>query len=193
MNEILFKKAQNGDLEAFEALVKSYEKLIYNAAYRMLSNAQDAEDASQEVILKVYRNLSACKTPAAFKSWLFRIINNTCIDELRKRKGKTALSLDNQLEESGAWTENPILKDETTPESEFLRNDLNKNIQNAINRLPPDYRAIVVMRDINGLSYEDITSALDINMGTVKSRISRARKKLRDELLNMGISMQREH
>ena len=189
MNEILFKKAQNGDIEAFEALVKSYEKLIYNACYRMLSNSQDAEDASQEVILKVYRNLSTCKTPAAFKSWLFRIINNTCIDEIRKRKNKTALSLDNHFDEPGTWTENPALKDETTPESEFLRNDLNKHIQKAIDKLPPDYKSIIVMRDIHGLSYDDITGALGINMGTVKSRIARGRKRLRDEILEMGVSL----
>jgi len=189
VNEILFKKAQNGDIEAFETLIKSYEKLIYNAAYRILGNAEDAEDASQEVILKAYKSLSACKAPEAFKSWLFRIINNTCIDELRKRKGKTTVSLDIGFgsEESDSRTENPVLRDETTPESEFIRNDLNKNIQNAINSLPPDYKTIIVMRDISGLSYEDIASALLINVGTVKSRIARGRKKLREELINIGI------
>ena len=192
VNEILFKKAQNGDVEAFETLIRGYEKLIYNAAYRMLGDAGDAEDASQEVILKVYRNLSACKASTAFKSWLFRIINNTCIDELRKKKGKSTLSLDVRLDDSDSRMEDFVLKDETTPESEFLRKDLSKNIQKAIDKLPPDYKAIIVMRDINELSYDEITEALGINIGTVKSRIARGRKRLRDELLESGISLHQE-
>jgi len=187
VNELLFKKAQNGDLEAFETIIKSYEKLIYNAAYRMMGNAHDAEDASQEVILKVYRSISSCNSMGAFKSWLFRIINNTCIDEIRKRKGKTTISLDADYGDVDSHSENPLLKDEETPETEFMRNDLNKDIQAAIDKLPDDYKSVVVMRDINGLSYEDIAEALEINIGTVKSRIARGRKKLRDELVAMEV------
>ena len=183
MNELLFDKAKTGDLEAFETLIKSYEKLIYNAAYRMLGNAHDAEDASQEVILKVYRSLSSCNSAGAFKSWLFRIINNTCIDEIRKRKGKSTISIDADYSDVDSHSENPLLKDNNTPESEFLRADLSKNIQIAIDSLPPDYKGAIVMRDINGLSYDEIADALNINIGTVKSRIARGRKKLRDELV----------
>ena len=188
MNEILFKKAQNGDIEAFEVLIKGYEKLIFNVAYRMLGNVEDAEDASQEVIIKVYRGLAACKAHTAFKSWLFRIINNTCIDEFRKRKGKAALSLDLDFNEPDTHSESLILRDESTPESELLRSELNKNIQTAINKLPPDYKSVIVMRDVNGLSYEEIADVLVISMGTVKSRIARGRKKLRDELVAVDIA-----
>jgi len=187
MNELLFNKAKKGDLEAFEALIRNYEKLIYNAAYRMMGNAHDAEDASQEVILKVYRSISACNNAGAFKSWLFRIINNTCIDEIRKRKGKSTLSLDADYSDLDSHSENPVLKDETTPESELLQAELSGDIQRAIDSLPDDYKSIVVMRDINGLSYDDIADALEINIGTVKSRIARGRKKLRDELVAMRI------
>jgi len=182
MDEILFKKAQKGDVEAFEGLIKAYEKLIYNAAYRMLPNPQDAEDVSQEVIIKVYKNISKCAGAGSFKSWLFRIINNTCIDEIRKRKGKVSLSLDIDYGENSGHVENPVLRDENTPETEFLRKSMSENIQKAINKLPPDYKAVVVMRDISGLSYDEVAIALGINMGTVKSRIARARKKLRDEI-----------
>ena len=182
MDEILFKKAQKGDLEAFEGLIKAYERLIYNAAYKMIPNPQDAEDISQEVIIKVYKSISKCAGAASFKSWLFRIINNTCIDEIRRRKGKTNLSLDTDYGEDSGHRENPVLRDESTPETEFLRKDMNENIQSAINKLPPDYKAVIIMRDINGLSYDEVASALGINMGTVKSRIARARKKLKDEL-----------
>ncbi|MCL2564817.1 MAG: sigma-70 family RNA polymerase sigma factor [Defluviitaleaceae bacterium] len=182
MDEILFKKAQKGDLEAFEGLIKAYEKLIYNAAYRMLPNHGDAEDISQEVIIKVYKNLLKCAGANSFKSWLFRIINNTCIDEIRKRKGKTNLSLDIDYGKDSYHLENPVLRDNNTPETEYLRKDMSENIQRAINKLPPDYRAVIIMRDVNGLSYDEVAIALGINMGTVKSRIARARKKLRDEI-----------
>lgn len=192
MDEIIFKKAQKGDMEAFEALIKAYEKLIYNASYSMLANPQDAEDISQEVIIKVYNNLHGCKSPAAFKSWLFRIVNNTCIDEIRKRKGKTTLSLDYEPEDSNGRMENPALMDETTPESEFLRKDMNEKIQLAISQIPPDYRAVIVMRDINGMSYDEIMNTLVISMGTVKSRIARARKHLRDKLVEMEVYSNRE-
>ena len=187
MDDIIFKKAQKGDFDAFEALIKTYEKLIYNAAYRMMGNQMDAEDASQEIILKVYKNLAACKNPEAFKSWLFRIINNTCVDEMRKRKGKATLSLDFEFTDPDSHSENPALKDETTPESELMRKDLNRSIQNAINKLSPDYKVVIVMRDISGMSYEEIANSLAISIGTVKSRIARARGRLREELLGLKV------
>jgi len=180
VDEILFIKAQKGDNAAFEELIRAYEKLIYATAYRMLPNSQDAEDISQEVIIKVYKNLAYCKTAASFKSWLFRIIHNTCIDEIRKRKGRATLSLDQSP--GDGYIENPALKDDTTPESEFLRKDMSEKVQKAINELPSDYKAVIVMRDLSGLSYEEIAYALELNMGTVKSRIARGRKKLMEVL-----------
>lgn len=178
MDELVFHKAKTGNPAAFEELISSYEKLIFNASYRMMGNTQDAEDISQEVIIKVYKNLAACKSAAAFKSWLFRIINNSCIDEMRRRKGKTALSLDASQNDGESYIENPVLRDDITPESEYLRKDTNKKIQQAIDNLPPDYKAVIVMRDINGMSYEEIAEVLALSMGTVKSRIARGRKKL---------------
>lgn len=183
MDEILFIRAQKGDADAFEEFISAYEKLIYSAAYRMLPSPEDAEDISQEVIIKVYKNLRSCKSPAAFKSWVFRIIHNTCIDEIRKRKGKSTVSLDRPPTDTEGYIENPALRDENTPESEFLRKDMNERIQSAINQLPPDYKAVIIMRDLNGLSYEEIACALQTNMGTVKSRIARGRQRLKDMLM----------
>ena len=182
MDELIFHKAQKGDSKAFEEFISSYEKLIFNASYRMMGNTQDAEDVSQEVIIKVYKNLASCKSAATFKSWLFKTINNSCIDEMRKKKGKNTLSLDAAQNDEGSYIESPILRDDKTPESEYLRKDMNRQIQEAIDNLPPDYKAAVVMRDINGLTYEEIGDALAISMGTVKSRIARGRKKLMSAL-----------
>jgi RNA polymerase sigma-70 factor (ECF subfamily) len=181
-NDSLFEKAQNGDFVAFEAFIRSYEGLIYNSAYRMFSNKFDAQDISQEVLIKVYRNLGNCKSYPAFKSWLFRIINNTCIDELRKRKGKNTYSLDAPLETDEGLLETQILKDENTPETALIKKEDGKEIKRAIGSLSPEYRMIIILRDINGLSYDEIAKILKINIGTVKSRISRARSYVKQEL-----------
>ena len=181
-NEILFLKAQAGDMEAFEFFIRAYERLIYNAAYRMLPNSCDCEDIAQEVMIKVYKNISKCKSATSFKSWLLRIVHNTCIDEIRKRKNKTTISLDKEPEGDDGPMENQLLKDENTPETEFIKKDMARQIQKAIEKLPTDSRSVIVLRDINGLSYEEIAKITGINLGTVKSRIARARSNLQKEL-----------
>jgi RNA polymerase sigma-70 factor (ECF subfamily) len=152
----------------------------------MFSNKFDAQDISQEVLIKVYRNLDKCKSYPAFKSWIFRIINNTCIDELRKRKGKITYSLDAPLETDEGLLETQILKDENTPETSLLKKEDSEELKCAISNLSPDYKMIIVLRDINGLSYDEIAGILKINPGTVKSRISRARNSLKQELKRIG-------
>jgi len=181
-NEILFLKAQAGDMEAFEFFIRAYERLIYNAAYRMLPNSCDCEDIAQEVMIKVYKNISKCKSATSFKSWLLRIVHNTCIDEIRKRKNKTTISLDKEPEGDDGPMENQLLKDENTPETEFIKKDMARQIQKAIEKLPTDSRSVIVLRDISGLSYEEIAKITGINLGTVKSRIARARSNLQKEL-----------
>jgi len=181
-NEILFSKAQAGDMEAFEIFMAAYEKLIYNAAYRMLSNSHDCEDIAQEVLIKVYKNISKCKNAASFKSWLLRIVHNTCIDEIRKRKNKATISLDKEPESDDGPMENQLLKDENTPETELIKKDINLQINKAIDNLPVDYRAVIILRDVNGLSYDEIAKITNVNLGTVKSRIARARSNLQKEL-----------
>ena len=181
-NEILFSRAKEGDVQAFEIFIVNYEKLIYNAAYRMLPNSYDAQDIAQEVMIKVYKNISKCKNIASFKSWLLKIVHNTCIDEIRKRKNKTAISLDKELQGDDGPMENQILKDENTPESELMKKDAARQIQKAIENLPQDYRTVIVLRDVNGLSYDEIAKITGVNLGTIKSRIARARSNLQKEL-----------
>ena len=181
-NEILFSKAQAGDMQAFEIFIINYEKLIYNAAYRMLPNPYDAEDIAQEVMIKVYKNISKCKNIASFKSWLLKIVHNTSIDEIRKRKNKATISLDKEFEGDDGPMENQLLKDENTPETELIKKDTARQIQKAIENLPADYRSVIVLRDVAGLSYEEIAKVTGVNLGTVKSRIARARSNLQKEL-----------
>ena len=181
-NEILFSKAQAGDVEAFEAFICDYEKLIYNAAYRMLPNSYDAEDIAQEVMIKVYKNIAKCKNAAAFKSWLFKIVHNTCIDEIRKRKNKAAISLDKEYQGDDGPMENRILRDDNTPETELMKKNMTRQIEKAIENLPVDYRNVIVLRDVSGLSYDEIAKITGANLGTVKSRIARARSSLQKEL-----------
>ncbi|MBE6013574.1 MAG: sigma-70 family RNA polymerase sigma factor [Lachnospiraceae bacterium] len=181
----LFYAASRGDTEAFESFIIKYEKLIYNAAYRMLPTPSDAEDIAQEVIIKVYNNLEKCKNPLAFKSWLFRIINNTCIDEIRKRSKNKTLSLDKPIEEDDGPMEINITSKEPTPEENLMRSENIKELEKAIGLMSDKYKSIVVLRDINGLSYEEIAYATKLNPGTVKSRLSRGRKNLKDILLSL--------
>lgn len=174
-DEYLFEKAKDGDMEAFEMFIIKYEKLIYNYSYRMITNSSDAEDISQEVLIKVYKNIKRCQSFASFKSWLYRIINNTCIDEIRKRKNKTTISLDKTYDNDEGTMENQLASDDYTPERAYIQNETSMEVQQVINKLSPDYKSVLIMRDINGLSYDEISESLDINIGTVKSRISRAR------------------
>lgn len=181
----LYERAAKGDLQAFEIFIARYEKLIYNAAYRMLPNPFDAEDISQDVLIKVYKSLYKCKSPEAFKPWLFKIIHNTCIDEIRKRKNKQTVSIDKSFETEDGAIENQMASDDRTPESEYLKNETAKEVQEAISKLSENFKILIIMRDLNGLSYEEIALSLGISLGTVKSRLSRARTTLKDIYIRM--------
>lgn len=184
IDEELFKLAKNGDIKAFERLILNYEKLIYNVCYRIMSNPYDAKDISQEVLIKVYRNIDKCKDIKAFKSWLYTIINNTCIDEMRKRKGKYTDSLDSTVNNDDEGQINrETASNELTPEEELLKSEVVDEVQNAISMLSDNYKILIVLRDINGLSYEEISKITKLPLGTAKSRLSRARKSLKDIIL----------
>ncbi len=184
-NEIL-QRAINGDIHAFEQLILKYEKLVFNISYRMMGNVEDAKDISQEALFKIYKNLSKCVDIRHFKSWICMITNNTCIDELRKRKGKTNESLDEYIELQEGGVAKQIRSNELTPEETLSRKERSVTVQEAINRLSYGQKILIVLRDIQGLSYEEMVNATNLSMGTVKSRLARARANLKKILTSQA-------
>jgi len=178
MADDLLSRAVSGDMDAFEELIRGYERLIYSIAYRMLGSAEDARDAAQETMIKIYRNLARCTSIDAFQSWVYTITNNTCIDELRKRKNKTTDSLDELVKTDDGAMAKQLKSNDPTPEDILLRREQQKMLQQAINKLSPEHRALIVLRDINGLSYDELSATTGASLGTVKSRLSRARNQL---------------
>ncbi len=173
----LIAAAQNGDLPAFNQLVLRYQNLAYNVAYRILGDPDLAADATQDAFLKAFKALGSFRG-GAFKPWMLRIVTNTCYDYLRSAKRRPSDSLDDAME-SGEHS--PRLHDRREgPDSYVERQELSQMIQWAISQLNYDQRAVVTLVDIQGFSYEEAADILGISIGTVKSRLSRARAKLRD-------------
>ena len=175
----LVLRAQNGDDSAFEQLVTLYEKRVYNLALRMSRNHEDALDLSQDIFIRVYKSLPFFKGESSFSTWLYSIASNACIDFTRREAKRRTSSL-----ECDEYFEIPDLR--YHPESEAERADLRNQIVNAIDSLSPEHREIIVLREINSLSYGEIAEALDIEVGTVKSRICRARERLCSFLSKSG-------
>ncbi|MFV0313919.1 MAG: RNA polymerase sigma factor [Anaerotignum sp.] len=175
-------KAKQGDMAAFEELILQHEKMVYNVALRMMNHSEDAKDISQEVFIKAYRNISNFDERSTFSTWIYRITTNTCIDEMRKRKGKQTFSLDNEFEgEESSW-KREVADDADTPEKSLLKKEEKNEILMAMEGVSEEYKMVFILRDIQGLSYEEISDILDLTLGTVKSRISRARKNIKEEI-----------
>lgn len=177
-DEALILHAQAGDSEALEQLIARHEKTIYNIALRTIGSRDDAMDLAQEAIIKIVRSIKGFKRGSTFGVWAYRITVNACLDELRKRKKHKAISLDAYLEAGGSEP----LETSASPDAELLRGDLRRILERAIASLPEEYRAALILRDITGLSYTEISDVLRISLGTVKSRINRARNILKGNL-----------
>lgn len=174
----LIAKAQAGDAEAFEAIVRAHEKLLYNFALRMLGNREDAADAVQEAFLKAFTGLGAFRGESKLSSWLCRILNNACIDILRKRKETLPLD-DGDAGEGEAFQARAEIPDERfDPAAALERADLRERVRAAVTLLPADFKAPLLLREYEGLSYAEIAEALELDVNTVRTRIFRARKKL---------------
>ena len=173
----LIERASGGDPSAFNRLMEAHEKRMYAVALRMCANREDAQDCLQEAMLRVFRAIGGFKGQSSFSTWVYRITMNTCLDELRKKKNKQNTSLDNLLDQGWAPSDG-----QNVPEREAMLSETRRQLQSAISELPEDMRAAIVLRDIHGLAYDEIAGALDTNVGTIKSRISRGREKLREKL-----------
>jgi RNA polymerase sigma factor (sigma-70 family) len=174
--------AQKGDISAFNQLVRAYQMLAFRTAYRVLGEAPSAEDATQDAFVSAYKHIREFRG-GSFKAWLLRIVTNACYDQLRVKQRRPTTSLDAMLLDP----DNPAPgADRAAPESphEYVeRQELGAAIQRGLATLPPDQRVTLVLADIEGLSYEDVAAATGANLGTVKSRLSRARAGMRDFLV----------
>lgn len=173
----LIDRAGRGDPSAFEQLLSAQEGRMYAVALRMCGNREDAQDCMQEAMIRIYRAISTFKGQSSFATWVYRITMNSCLDELRRRKARTSTSLDAMLENGFSPSD-----EYDTPEHHSLQAEQRRLLEKAIAALPEDMRAAIVLRDIQGCSYDEIAEALDTNVGTIKSRISRGRERLRNVL-----------
>jgi len=181
----IIQRVIGGDKNAFEGLVLENQKNVYNLALKMTRNEEDALDISQEAFVKAYRQLRNFRGDSKFSVWMYRLTYNLCIDFLRRKPKTDAVSLDWE-DESGEITALEIPDLRNLPENSTIRNEMRKNITDSINELPLKHRETIVMREIAGMSYEEIAKTLRINVGTVKSRLARSRMKLIEILKEKG-------
>ena len=177
----LLDQCRRGNAGAFERLVALYENKVYNLAFRMVGNYEDASDIAQEAFLKVYTSLDQFRGESSFSTWLYRVVSNACLDELRRRARHRAISIDTPVSAEDPSTRQ-IPSGDPEPGHAIERAEVRTAVQQGIMELPDDHRIILVLRDIHGLSYEEIAQVLDMPLGTVKSRLNRARLGLRDRL-----------
>jgi len=175
--QALVAAARRGDIQAFNRLVVIYQTLAYNVAYRLTHNPDQAADATQDAFISAFRAIKRFRG-GSFKAWLLRIVTNACYDRFRSAKRHPTSSLDGKLEDPD---HSVIMTDhKESPEDLALRRDLGKAIQARLDQLPPHQRITVILSDIQELSYEEIAEVTGVSLGTVKSRLSRARARLRD-------------
>jgi len=182
---LIVQQVLEGDTNAFEELVLEYEKKVYNVALRILGNSEDAADMTQEAFIKAYNSLSGFRGDSKFSVWLTRIVSNLCLDFLRSRNRRPTISLSME-DDDGDDVQLDIADTRQSPELLLERSLTRESVRRGLRSLPEDYREILLLREIQGLSYDEIAAALNIEVGTVKSRIFRGRKKLCDYLIKDG-------
>jgi RNA polymerase sigma-70 factor (ECF subfamily) len=177
----LVRRVQAGNNEAFEELVRRYERKVYNITYRLMGNEQDASEALQDAFLRAYRFIGKFQFKSSFFTWLYRIATNVSLSKLRKRDKLRTVSLDQPVTEAGDLTlEIPDVK--YGPEKLMKQRELRAAIQKSVEELPADYRSVVVLRDLEGLSNEEVSKVLRLSVAAVKSRLHRGRLVLREKL-----------
>jgi RNA polymerase sigma-70 factor (ECF subfamily) len=192
----LIQAARGGDLDSFNRLVLAYQDLIYNQAYRMIGEEESADDATQNAFISAYNHLGSFRG-GSFKAWLLRIVTNACYDELRRRKRRPTIPLE-PLDDAGEEVESPswMVDPADRPEELVQRVELQNAIQHCLDKLPDDFRSAVVMVDVQGLDYSEAADSIGTPIGTIKSRLARARLRLRDclsgfaELLPSGVRLE---
>lgn len=174
--------AQKGDVASFNQLVRAYQSIVYHTAYRVLGDGDAASDATQDAFISAYKNIKSFRG-GSFKAWLLRIVTNACYDQLRAKKRKPTASLDALLVDPDNPAPGLGEAREESPHDHAERSELANWIDKGLQTLPYDQRITLVLSDIDGFAYEEIAQVTNTNVGTVKSRLSRARAHLRDFLL----------
>jgi RNA polymerase sigma-70 factor (ECF subfamily) len=174
--------------DEFDRLVRRHQKHAYNVAYRMTGNHADAEDLTQEAFVRAFRFFGAYKRDWPFDNWLYKIMSNLFVDTLRRRPKARSQSLDQPIENASKSDEVylEIADYASNPEVSIMRDELDETVQAALNSLPKEFRTAVVLADIEGLSYEEISDVMNCSLGTVRSRLHRGRKMLRSKLALQG-------
>jgi len=191
----LIQAARDGDLDSFNRLVLAYQDLVYNHAFRMVGEEESADDATQSTFISAYNHLGSFRG-GSFKAWLLRIVTNACYDELRRRKRRPTVPLEplddaGEEVESARWMVDPA----NQPEEQVEQAELQRAIQHCLDNLPGDFRSTVIMVDVQGLDYFEAAQTIGKPIGTIKSRLARARLRLRDclngfaELLPAGFRL----
>jgi RNA polymerase sigma-70 factor (ECF subfamily) len=181
MDELgLINAAQQGDLDAFNRLVLAYQDIVYNQALRMINEEDAAADATQDTFISAYRHITDYRG-GSFRAWLLRIVTNACYDELRRRQRRPTTSLE-PLDDSGEEVESPhwLADYSDLPEDQVERAELEQAISSCLQGLPDEFRAAVILVDVQGLDYAEAAQSLGKPVGTIKSRLARARLRLRD-------------
>lgn len=181
----IVRKVLGGNANAFETLVLEYEKNVYNIALRMTGNSEDAADMTQEALIKAYNSLQSFRGDSKFSVWLYRIVSNVCLDFLRSKNRRPTVSLSVE-DDDGEDAQLDVADESQSPELLLDRKLTRDSVRRGLDSLPPDYRQILLLREIQGLSYDEIAQALSLEVGTVKSRIFRARKRLCTFLIDDG-------
>jgi RNA polymerase sigma-70 factor (ECF subfamily) len=179
----LILDAQHGSMDSFNDLVLTYQEYLFNTALRILNNEPLAADATQDAFISAFCHLNSFHG-GSFKSWLIRILKNGCYDELRRQKRHPTASLEpttgsDEEIENASWLADPAM----SPVEQFEAAELGQAIQHCLNGLPLDYRTVIVLADIQGMDYSEVASAMHVSVGTIKSRLARARMRLRKNLL----------
>lgn len=180
----LIKKAAKGDPNAFETLMLQYQTPVYNLCFRILGNPEDAADMTQETFLKAWKSLEGFHMDSSLSTWLYRLANNCCLDLLRSKKRKPTISIVREDEEGEELAFDPV-DPSPQPDELLIKKEENQILQQALMSLDEQQRSILTLRVVNDMSYEDISQALQIKEGTVKSRLARARENLRKKVLQL--------
>jgi RNA polymerase sigma-70 factor, ECF subfamily len=184
----LIRRFQAEDNAAFDQLVLKYKDLVMNVCFRFMRNNAEADDCAQETFVKVFRSLHKFRFESSFSTWLYRIAVNTCKTRLcsqEYRRSKYAVSIDKQIETEEGSVQFEIADKALSPRASMENKDRAVIIQEAINSLPEEQKTVVILRDIEGLSYEEISKISGYNLGTVKSKLARARQELKNKLKGM--------
>ena len=183
---MLVEKARQGDTEAYAALVEQNQGRIYNLALRMTGNPDDAAELCQEAFLNAWRGLGKFQGESSFATWLYRLTSNVCIDFLRREKRRSCLSMTVSLDDEETARQAELPDERYSPHRQVEQMELRQSIREGLNALSEEHRQVLVLRELEGLSYGEIASILGLEEGTVKSRIARARLALRKYLIQTG-------